>query len=317
VFLKTTSNHPTPSVWAVSGPRRWLSGPSAIGYGLVAPCLVILVLVVLYPMVYTLFLSFHQQILTRPWMGTPYVGLANYVGLAQDVLFQKALWQTTVFVVVSLAVEFAVGMGLALLLHEEFIGKNVTRGVVLLPWMLSPVVAAFTWAWMLNDSYGLVNYLLMQTGLIAEPWVWLGDEKLALKAIIAVDAWREIPFVALVLLAGLQSIPPKLYEAARIDGAGSWKAFLYVTLPLLKPSFLVALLMRTMIAIRIFDLVFIMTRGGPASSTEMLATFTYKEAFAKFGMGYAAAGSMVIMLISLAVSLFYIFSLRAERELRA
>jgi multiple sugar transport system permease protein len=157
----------------------------------------------------------------------------------------------------------------------------------------------------------------MQTGLISEPWVWLGDEKLALKAIIAVDAWREIPFVALVLLAGLQSIPPKLYEAARIDGAGSWKGFLCVTLPLLKPSFLVALLMRTMIAVRIFDLVFIMTRGGPASSTEVLATFTYKEAFAKFGMGYAAAGSMVIMLISLVVSLFYIFSLRSERELRA
>jgi ABC-type sugar transport system permease subunit len=249
-------------------------------------------------------------------MGTTYVGFGNYVSLAWDSLFRMALWQTTIFVVVSLTIEFVVGMALALLLHEKFISKNLTRGVVLLPWMLSPVVAAFTWAWLLNDAYGLVNYLLMQTGLISKPLVWLGEEPLALMSIIAVDAWREIPFVALVLLAGLQGIPGELYEAARIDGSGPWKTFFFITLPLLKPSLLVALLMRTMIAIRIFDIVYIMTNGGPAGSTEMLATFTYKEAFGKFGMGYAAAASVIILLGSLGVSIFYIFTMSGEKELR-
>jgi ABC-type sugar transport system permease subunit len=267
-------------------------------------------------MVYTTFLSFHTRILSRPALGTRFVGLANYLQAAQDPLFRQVFGQTLYFVIASLALELAIGLGLALLLHRSFYGRNMVRGLILLPWMLSPVVAAFSWAWLLNDAYGLVNYLLVQGGLIQTPRSWLGTVGLAMPAVILVDVWRETPFVTVVLLAGLQSIPSEVREAARVDGASAIRAFLHVTLPLLRPSILVALLMRTMMAVRLFELVFVMTKGGPASSTEVLATYTYREAFLNFNMGYASSLAVVILLVSLAMSLVYIRTMHVEGHLR-
>ena len=190
------------------------------------------------------------------------------------------------------------------------------RGLILLPWMLSPLVEAFSWAWLLNDAYGLVNYLLLKVGPLKAPVAWFATEGLAMKAIILVDVWREVPFVTIVLLAGLQSILSEVHEAARVDGASSIRAFFHVTLPLLKPSILIALLMRTMVAVRLFEIPFIVTRGGPAGSTEVLATYTYKVAFQSFNMGYASTLTMVILLVSLAMSLVYIWTMYAEGQLR-
>jgi len=182
--------------------------------------------------------------------------------------------------------------------------------------MLSPLVEAFSWAWLLNDAYGLVNYLLLKVGPLKAPVAWFATEGLAMKAIILVDVWREVPFVTIVLLAGLQSILSEVHEAARVDGASSIRAFFHVTLPLLKPSILIALLMRTMVAVRLFEIPFIVTRGGPAGSTEVLATYTYKVAFQSFNMGYASTLTMVILLVSLAMSLVYIWTMYAEGQLR-
>jgi multiple sugar transport system permease protein len=300
--------------------RSWHPGRirrrALMAYGFILPSLALIGGVMAYPMFYSFYLSFHFRILSRPRLGTPFVGLANYLEAFRDPLFLRALWQTVYFSVVSILAECVIGLGVALLLNQRFRGRNVTRGLVLLPWMLSPVVAAFTWAWLLNDAYGLVNFLLMKLGVLHGPVLWLGDVGWAMGTIIVVDVWREVPFVAVVLLAGLQSIPDELYEAARIDGATPGQSFVAVTLPLLKPSFMVALLMRTMIAIRLFELVFIMTKGGPASTTEMLATFTYKEAFIKFNMGYSAATSVIMLLLSLGISLVYIRTMGGETALR-
>jgi ABC-type sugar transport system permease subunit len=287
-----------------------------IAYGLIAPSFLIILGVMAYPMVYTTFLSFHTRILSRPALGTRFVGLANYLQAIQDPLFLQVFGQTLYFVVASLAIELVVGLGLALLLHRTFCGRNLVRGFILLPWMLSPVVAAFSWAWLLNDAYGLVNYLLVQLGVLQTPRSWLGTVGVAMPVVILVDAWREIPFVTVVLLAGLQSIPSEVREAARVDGASSIRAFFHVTLPLLKPSILIALLMRTMMAVRLFELVFVMTKGGPASSTEVLATYTYREAFLNFNMGYASSLAVVILLVSLAISLVYIRTMYSEGHLR-
>lgn len=289
---------------------------TVLAYALVAPSLLLLFAVMAYPTLYTIVLSLHTRILSRPRLGMPFVGLGNYVRAFGDPLFRDVLAQTVTFVGVSVAIELVLGLGLALLLHQEFWGRNLVRGLVLLPWMLSPVVAAFSWAWLLNDAYGLVNYLLRQAHLIAGPVAWLGTEGLAMKSIVLVDVWREVPFVAVVLLAGLQSIPAEVHEAARIDCASRLRAFLHVTLPLLKPAVMIALLMRTMVAVRVFELPFIMTRGGPGSSTEMLATYTYKEAFQNFNMGYGASVAVIILLVSLVVSLAYIRLMYSESALR-
>lgn len=296
--------------------RRFVRRQTLLAYGLIAPALLLLLGVMVYPTAYTVFLSFHTRILSRPALGTRFVGLGNYFEAARDAVFRDVLWQTVVFVVTSVTIELVIATPIALLLHQQFRGRNLVRGLFLLPWMLSPVVAAFAWAWLLNDAYGLVNYVLRSVHVIAGPTSWLGTPALAMKSIIAVDVWREVPFVTVVLLAGLQSIPAEVHEAARIDGASALQGFFRVTLPLLKPSILVALLMRTMIAVRIYELPFIMTRGGPAGSTEVLATYTYKEAFLNFNMGYASSMAVVILLVSLAISLLYIRLMHAENDLR-
>ena len=298
------------------GGRELAARQRLVAYGLIAPGLLLIMGVMAYPMIYNVVLSFHTRILSRPALGTPFVGLANYIETIRDPLFRQVFSQTLYFVVVSLAIELVIGMGLALLLHRRFPGRGLVRGLILLPWMMSPIVAAFSWAWLLNDAYGLVNYLFLKAGLLKAPVAWLATEGLAMKAIITVDVWREIPFVTIVLLAGLQSIPPEVHEAARVDGASSVRAFFHVTLPLLKPSIMIALLMRTMVAIRLFELPFVMTRGGPAGSTEMLATYTYKVAFQSFNMGYASTLAVVILLASLAMSLVYIRTMYSEGQLR-
>jgi multiple sugar transport system permease protein len=180
------------------------------------------------------------------------------------------------------------------------------RGITLLPWMMPPVVTAFVWAWMFNGTYGIINYSLAEVGLTSKPIEWFSSTSMALPTLIFIDVWQSTPFVMLVLLAGLQNIPESLYEAARIDGANALRAFRYITLPLLKPSAAVALLMRTMVALRFFDAVWIITRGGPASSTEVLATYAYKKSMLGFRMGFGSAATTIIFLLAFVMSIGYI-----------
>ncbi|WP_119066344.1 carbohydrate ABC transporter permease [Aggregatilinea lenta] len=269
------------------------------------PGLLLLLVILGYPIGRGFYLSFYKYNLST-FEPPRLIGLENYEKLVADPLFIDAFQHTIAFVVVSIALEFALGLMIALLLQLDFKGRNLLRGVSLLPWMMAPVVTAFVWSWLLNGTYGIVNYAMMEANLVSKPIAWFTSTNLALPTLIFVDVWQSTPFVMLVLLAGLQNIPESLYEAARIDGAGAVRSFWHITLPLLKPSAAVALLMRTMIALRFFDAVWIITRGGPASSTEVLATYAYKKSMLGFRMGFGSAATTVIFLLAFVMSIGYI-----------
>ncbi len=283
-------------------------------YLIALPGLLLMIGILVYPIIWGFVLS-AQELNLASLRPPRFVGLKNYLSLSGDPFFRKALIQTIVFVIVSLVLEFIIGLCLALLLQQRFSGYNTLRGIVLLPWMMAPVVTAFVWSWLLNGSYGIINYILLKAGIVSESVNWLSSKHLALLVVIFVDVWRSTPFVTLVLLAGLQGISEQLYEAAKIDGAGPLRRLFSVTLPLLKPAVTVALLMRTMMALRFFDIVWIMTRGGPAGNTEMLGTFAYKKSMLAFRMGYGSSVTTIIFFLSFLMSLGYIKILLGKRDM--
>jgi multiple sugar transport system permease protein len=235
-----------------------------------------------------------------------FIGLKNYVSLFRDSKFIGAFFQTLFFVTAALLFEFLLGFSFALLLKQRFVGKNMLRGVLLLPWMMPPVVTAFIWSWILNGSYGILNYFLLKLGIISHGIEWLSTPYLSLVVIIFVDIWISTPFVTLVLYAGMQGIPEQLYEAAVIDGAGPMHKLLSITMPLLKSAANVALLMRSMMALRTFDIVWIMTRGGPAGTSEILGTFGFKKGMVGFNIGTGSAITNLIFIVSLILSIRFI-----------
>lgn len=238
--------------------------------------------------------------------GMRFIGLANYGTLLADPKFRQTLFQTVVFVTFALLFEFLLGLLFALLLSQRFIGQKFIRGVMLLPWMMPQVVTAFTWSWIFNGSSGIFNALLLKFGLISQNIEWLSTPGLTLGVLIFIDIWTFTPFVTLVLYAGLQGIPSQLYEAATIDGAGSFRKLLSITLPMLKSSASVAFLMRSMMAVRTFDSIWIITRGGPAGTTELLGTYAYKKGLLGFNIGLGSASTTVIFLLSLLLSIKFI-----------
>ncbi|MFQ5694597.1 MAG: carbohydrate ABC transporter permease [Terriglobia bacterium] len=280
-------------------------------YLLLAPAVVLLLALTVYPLLYIVRISLHRL---GP-AGDTFVGLENFLRLLQDSFFHRALWQTLVFVVSALALELLLGLALALLLDSQLRARHFWRALFLLPMILPPVVVGVIWRLIYNPNFGVLNGFLGQLGLDTTRLTWLADPAVALAAVIAVDVWEWTPFVFLILLAGLQALPEEPYEAARIDGSSWWQTFRYITLPLLKPAILVALLLRTMDLIRIFDQVFILTQGGPGFATETVSLYIYKTAFRFFDFGYAAALSLVLLAATLVVSRFYLgLFQRQERE---
>jgi multiple sugar transport system permease protein len=275
------------------------------------PSFVFVLLFSLYPIAESFRLSFYRLILTLPWLGQRFVGSENYTDLLTDVVALRSLTTTIVFVAVTASVEVLLGLGMALVLNASFRGRGVLRAVVLIPWAMPTVVSSQMWRFIFNDRYGLVNYFLFgnQTHLYVAP---LADPQLAVVSIMVADIWKTSSFAALIMLAGLQMIPKELYEAAGIDGATSWQKFRHITLPLLKPALLLALLFRTIDALRVFDLVFVMTQGGPADATNVLQFYGYKKSFAEGMIGYGSAISVVVFFVSLVLSLSYIRLLGAR-----
>jgi multiple sugar transport system permease protein len=272
---------------------------------LLAPCFSFVILFAFYPIVYSFFLSLHRIIITIPSMGRPFVGLENYISLFQDRVAGHAFVNTIIFVFVSTFLEILMGLVIALIIHRSFRGRGLVRAAVLVPWAIPTVVASQMWRFIFNDNYGLLNYLLHGSDTSSYS-AWLADPVTAFAAIIAADVWKTSSFAALLILAGLQVIPDDLYEAARIDGASAWQRFRRITLPLLRPAILVAVLFRTMDAFRVFDLVFVMTQGGPADSTNVLQFYGYKKIFAEGLMGYGSTISVLVFIISFIISMFYI-----------
>nr|WP_216618147.1 sugar ABC transporter permease [Corallococcus carmarthensis] len=256
---------------------------------LVAPAVLVLAVVALYPVLAAVWLSLHRFILV--FGERRFTGLENYAYLMGDVRFWSALGNTAYFTAVAVTVELLLAVPLALLLNRAFPGRGLLRASVLVPWAIPTVVSARLWAWMFNPDYGLINRMLGGAEIN-----WLGAPGYALHAAILVDVWKTTPFVALLVLAGLQGIPEDLYKAARVDGASGWRQFRSITLPLLKPALLLAVLFRSLDAFRVFDAIYVLTEGGPANTTETLSIYAYKTLMRSGDFGYGSALSVATFL---------------------
>jgi ABC-type sugar transport system permease subunit len=273
---------------------------------LMAPALGAVLVVAIFPLGWTLWESLHGHDLRMPWLGRPFVGPSNYVTLAGDSRFWGALAHTAFFVVVSVALELVLGLTLALGLDGMRHARGAARVVLLLPWAVPTVVAALVWRFMFEGRTGLASALLVRAGLMDQPVAWLVGERTAWIPLILADVWKTTPFVALLLLAGLQAIPHDLHEAARLDGAGCWRRFVSITLPLLSPALLVAGLFRTLDALRVFDLVYVLTSGGPGTATESVSLYTFDQLLQNLRFGLGSAAAMATFGLAFAVALAWI-----------
>jgi multiple sugar transport system permease protein len=279
---------------------------------LLAPSLIFVGLFSIFPILESFRLSFYRLILTLPWLGRKMVGWQNYTDLWTDPVAADSLRTTLLFIVVTIPLELLLGLAIALVINQAFRGRGLLRAVVLIPWAIPTVVASQMWRFIFNDRYGLFNFALFG-GDASRYMAPLADPQLARMAIMAAEIWKTTPFAALILLAGLQSIPDDLYEAASIDGANAWQKFRHVTLPLVMPALLLALLFRTIDALRVFDLVFVMTQGGPADATNVLQFYGYKKTFAEGMIGYGSAIAVCVFFLSLVLSLAYLRILKTSR----
>jgi trehalose/maltose transport system permease protein len=281
---------------------RWRqSGQSA---PFLAPAAVTLAAVTLFPAIYILWLSLERR---SPVFGVAeFVGAANYLRLLGDARFWNALANTAYFTAVSVTLELALGLAMALLLRRAFPGRALVYAVVLIPWAVPTVVTARMWEWMYNADYGVINYLL------GAKINWLGSPGWAMHAAILMDVWKSTPFVALLLLAGLQNIPAELYQAAAVDGATRWTTFRRVTLPLLVPLMGVVLILRTIDAFRVFDAIYVLTGGGPANGTETLSIYAYKVLFQTLEFGYGSTLAVSVLAAVALATLVYARLLRGR-----
>jgi len=271
----------------------------------VGPSFVFVGLFSLYPIFDSIRLSFYRMILTLPWLGQKFVGWENYRDLVGDPVALNSLLTSLIFVAVTTPFEVALGLGMALVLNQSFRGRGWLRAIVLIPWAIPTVVASQMWRFIFNDRYGLFNFVLFGDAT-QHYWAPLAEPNLALMAVMVADIWKTSSFAGLIILAGLQVIPKELYEAASIDGASGWQKFRHITLPLVKPALLLALLFRTIDALKVFDLVFVMTQGGPADATNVLQFYGYKKTFAEGMIGYGSTIAVVVFAVSLLLSLLYI-----------
>lgn len=282
------------------------------GWLLTSPALAIILLVALFPLGWTVWESLHQHDLRMPWLGRPFVGLGNYLDILQDSRFWQALGHTALFAVISVSVELSLGLALALAMNQAFRGRGVVRAAVLVPWAIPTVVAALLWRFMFDSQAGIANVVLTDVGLMHHPLVWFVRATTAWVPVILADVWKTTPFVGLLLLAGLQSIDKELYEAAATDGASAWWQLWHITIPLLKPAILVALIFRTLDAFRVFDLIYVMTGGGPGTSTEPVALYTFNALLQNLEFGYGAALSVIIFFVTFGLAILYMRGLGLE-----
>jgi multiple sugar transport system permease protein len=280
--------------------ERWLAGV------LLLPTALLLGLFIAYPFVKGVLLSVSDAKVGVP--GT-FVGLQNFAALAQDSIFREAVWNTVLYTAVTTVFKLALGLWLALLLNRHFKGKAVVRAFILLPFIIPTVLSTFAWKWMFDPTFSVINWSLFRLGLITGRINWLGDPQLAMISVIIVNVWRGVPFYAISLLAGLQTINPDLHEAAAIDGARPWQRFWHVTWPLLLPVTMVVVLFSVIQTFADFQLVYVLTGGGPANATQLFATYAYQIGV---GTGLLSQGATVslamfpVLLVVVIVQLLYI-----------
>jgi len=271
-----------------------------------APAIIIIAAVIIYPLLYVIWLSLHRRLLIFDI--SRFVGLDNFGFLLRDDRFWNALYNTVYFTAVSVSLELVLGLAIAILLDRTFKGKGLVRSIILIPWAIPTVVSAKMWEWMYNSDFGILNHLL---GVNIN---WLGSAFWALNAAIFMEVWKTTPFVALLLIAGLQTIDTDLYKSARVDGATGWYIFSRITLPLLTPVILVVLIFRTLDAFRVFDAIYVLTGGGPANATETLSIYAYKVLFQTLQFGYGSTISLAIFVCVGIITILYVRLLRRGME---
>ncbi|MBL8129194.1 MAG: sugar ABC transporter permease [Chloroflexia bacterium] len=287
-------------------PRGGLARAISRNAGLlyVLPATILLVLITLFPFFYLVYNSLMRWNLQRAYMGKAFIGLENYRNMLADPLFWDAMRVTAVATVAIVVVQLILGMALALLFSRQMAGRRVLRSLFLLPLITTPVVVGLTWRMLFNADLGMINYALRSMGL-PEP-LWLASTTWALPSIIITDTWQVVPFVTLMFVAGLQSLPVEPREAATIDGASPVRIFFDITLPQLRPLIFLAMLFRVTDALRLFDLIYVMTSGGPANATQTLNLYAFKVGFTFLDIGYGSALAVALMAICIGLSLIII-----------
>jgi multiple sugar transport system permease protein len=283
---------------------RWL-----LPLFLLSPALVLLLGIVAYPIARAIWLSFHRLEILRPDL-SQFVGLDNYRGLLQDPVIRIALQNSGVWVVGVVLFQFLGGLVGALILNRQFPGRAAVRGLALIPWATPSVLVALMWTWMLDGNYGLLNDLLVKTGILSRFQPWLAQPGTALPAVMLADVWQGIPFFAVMLLAALQAIPEDLFEAARIDGASPWRVFRHVTLPLLLPTILITTMLRMIWTANYMDLIMVMTGGGPGYSSLTVPLHAYYTAYKRLDFGYGSTIAIVQVAVLAGAIVFYLRQLR-------
>jgi multiple sugar transport system permease protein len=281
-------------------------------WALLLPLLVIIVTVTGYPLISTVRLSFTDASLTGRHVAQHWVGFANYAYVFTDPDFGDAFRRTLYFTFVSVGFEILLGVLVALLLNREFAGRTIVRAIMVLPWALPTIVNAMMWRLIYNPEFGSLNALLSQLGLIDSYRSWLGTPGTAMNMVVLADVWKNYPLVAIIVLAALQTIPRELYEAADIDGAGPWTKFWKVTFPAILGPLSVALILRMIEAFKVFDIIYLMTRGGPADTTKSVSFFVYQESFAYLRAGSGASYAVTVALTSAVMIAIYIMLLRRQ-----
>ncbi|MHA7597614.1 carbohydrate ABC transporter permease (plasmid) [Pantoea sp. XAF26B01_ASV70] len=281
---------------------------------LLAPMLLVMLLLTAWPLLRTIWLSFTDAALIGSGETPAWIGLENYLYALSDPDFRASIWRTLYFTLVSVTVEGIIGVLVALLLNQKFIGRNVLRVLVILPWALPTIVNAMMWRLNFNPDYGSINALLSQLGIIDGYRSWLGSPEAALNAVMFADIWKNYPLVTLLVLAALQSIPEDLFEAARLDGASAWRRFRAITFPAIVAPLGVALVLRTIDAFKIFDIIYVMTRGGPVNSTKTLSFFVYQESFSYLRAGSGAAYAILMTLMCALLITLYLLMLWHQRR---
>ena len=299
---------------ARSGARRWRR--DVTGYLFVGPAVAVLAAFLLYPIGYSLWLSFHEWSGYTPRWG-PFVGIANYLALARDEVFWKATWNSLVFVVVRTPLEVGLGFLLALLLNRKMPARALLRTLFFVPVVMSLIVVTIIFQRIYEPNTGLLNAMLRGVGLGALAHPWLGDAVTALPAVIAVSVWKNVGFSLVIILAGLQSLPQDVLDAGRVDGANAWQLTTRIIAPLMRPILGLTGLLSVIGGLKVFDLVFIMTRGGPTYSTEVLATMLYRQAFELNEMGVASAIAVILVALVLGTARLQTFLVSERDEARA
>lgn len=284
-----------------------------MGLWFTAPAIIVLLTVLGYPIVASFVLSFQRIRFAGQGLTYQFNGLNNYAELLKNQLFRDALFRSIYFTLGEVIAVIILALLVALMLNNPLGRHAFFRIVLLVPWALAPVANAVLWKWIYNANYGVFNVILVGLGVIDKSVVWLGSPWLALNMILLADVWKAVPFIALLLLAALQNIPTYLYRAARLDGANTWQQFVHITLPGIKTSLVISIVLQSIWALKVFDLIYVLTHGSPADSTVLLNYLSWRETFSNLDIGYGAAIANVLFILMFMLALAYIRSLRPRQ----